>query len=96
MAGGTSRLRFHCVSVVAGPLGCAAAKALKDQRLLSIEAPRLPLATCDHPDGCQCIYRHHDDRRRGPRRAMDRGKLPDPWSATDRRHFGRGRRSTDL
>ena len=95
MAARSPRLRFHCVSIVAGSRGCAAAKSLKDMRLLSAEAPRLPLATCEHPDGCKCIYRHFDDRRRGPRRAGERGEIADPWAATDRRHFGRGRRSTD-
>jgi hypothetical protein len=96
MAAKSPRLSFHCVSIVAGPEGCAAAQSLKDIRLLSAEAPRLPLDGCDHPDACPCIYRHFDDRRRGPRRATDSGGLADPWSATERRHFGRGRRATDL
>jgi hypothetical protein len=88
------RLRYHCVSIVACAKGCAAAKSLKGVRILSADAPRLPLANCETPAACQCTYRHYDDRRAGPRRAHDRGELPDPWSTTDRRHRG-GRRETD-
>jgi hypothetical protein len=94
MAATTPRLRYHCVSVVPGAQSCAAAKSFAGQRLMSADAPRLPLATCQTPGQCQCTYRHHDDRRAGPRRADERGDLADPWSATDRRHFS-GRRATD-
>jgi hypothetical protein len=95
MATGNVKLRYHCVEVVAGPDGCAAAKALKGQRLLSADAPRLPLATCDQPANCACRYLHHDDRRAGPRRDADQGKLPSPWSYTERRER-RGRRDSDF
>jgi hypothetical protein len=94
MAAGTPRLRYHCVSVVPGKTSCAAAQAIYGQRLLSAEAPRLPLANCETPGECKCTYRHHDDRRAGPRRAIDRDELADPYSATDRRR-AYGRRSTD-
>jgi hypothetical protein len=77
-----------------GANGCEAAKSLQDVRLLSLEAPRLPLASCTHPAECRCTYRHFDDRRMGPRRARERNELSDPWSATDRRR-SIGRRSTD-
>ena len=64
------RLRFHAVSIVAGEIACAQAKALKDVRLLSsIEAPRLPLIGCTRSDDCQCRYQHHADRRAGSRRS---------------------------
>jgi hypothetical protein len=94
MAVGTTRLRYHCVSVVPGKQCCAAAKTIEGQRLLSAEAPRLPLANCETPANCQCTYRHYDDRRAGPRRARERDEAADPWSATDRRR-AYGRRSTD-
>jgi hypothetical protein len=82
------------VSVVGGPNACDAAKQLKNVRVLSAEAPRLPLANCDHPATCACVYRHHEDRRAGPRRARERGQLAGPWAMTDRRRSA-GRRETD-
>ena len=94
MAAKIPRLRYHAVSVVGGPKACAAAKQLKNVRLLSTSAPRLPLANCDCAADCACTYRHHDDRRAGPRRARELGELADPWSMTDRRR-SIGRRETD-
>jgi hypothetical protein len=94
MAAKTPQLRYHCVSVVTGVQSCAAARSLKDVRLLSAQAPRLPLANCETPGACQCTYRHHDDRRVGPRRARERDELADPWALTDRRR-SIGRRETD-
>ena len=87
-------LRYHAVSVVSGAQACAAAKQLRSVRMLSAEAPRLPLANCDCPGTCKCTYRHHDDRRAGPRRAKERGQLAGPWAVTNRRHWA-GRRATD-
>lgn len=94
MAPATPRLRFHAVSVLCGPNACAAAKQLQDVRVLSTDAPRLPLVHCDSPGTCQCTYHHHEDRRAGPRRAKELGQLADPWSVTERRRWG-GRRATD-
>lgn len=97
MAGRVPRLKYHCVAVIAGMNACAAAKSLKDQRVLSADAPRLPLATCDRPGDCRCVYRHFDDRRGGPRRADERGTRPAAWSGTDRRRKGpAGRRDSDF
>jgi hypothetical protein len=94
MAAKTPRLRYHCVSVVAGQSACAAAQSLLGTRILSADAPRLPLDGCDTPAACQCTYRHYGDRRLAPRRARERGELADPWACTDRRRVG-GRRATD-
>lgn len=94
MAARTPRLRYHCVSVVAGSGACEAAKQLKGVRVLSAQAPLLPLANCASPATCKCTYRHYDDRRAGPRRARELGELPNPWSSTDRRR-SIGRRETD-
>jgi len=88
------RLRYHAVSVACGPNACNAAKQLKKVRVLSADAPRLPLANCDSPATCRCTYHHHDDRRAGPRRAKELGQLADPWAVTERRRRG-GRRETD-
>jgi hypothetical protein len=68
MVGGKPRLKYRCVEVIAPATGCDAARLLKNTRLLSMEAPRLPLSNCDRPADCKCIYRHFDDRRQGPRR----------------------------
>ncbi len=95
MATGKVGLKYHCVEVMAGPDGCGAAAKLKGVRLLSADAPRLPLATCDMPGHCNCRYRHHDDRRAGPRRAPEKGMLARPWAYTNRRKV-RGRRDADF
>jgi hypothetical protein len=94
MALRTPRLRYHCVTVNAGAKPCTAALSLKDIRILSGDAPRLPLAECTMPDDCRCTYRHHDDRRAGPRRARDRKERNDPWRGGERRRSV-GRRATD-
>jgi hypothetical protein len=88
------KLRFHCVSVVQGATACEAAKSLAGQRILSAQAPLLPLPDCQSPDGCTCTYRKFDDRRAGPRRASERGQFAAPWTQRDRRRSG-GRRATD-
>jgi hypothetical protein len=88
------RLRYHCVSIVAGSQACEIAKSMRDIRILSAQAPRLPLANCPAPQTCRCTYRHHDDRRAGPRRARELGERPDPSPIPDRRR-SIGRRETD-
>jgi hypothetical protein len=96
MAGQNSKLKYHCVEIVGQADCCAAARGLAGQRLLSDRAPLLPLADCDRAPDCGCIYRHHDDRRAGPRRqaaATDwQGKRM--WKGAERR-VGRGRREAD-
>jgi hypothetical protein len=94
MAGSKPRLKYHCVEVVAPSSGCDAARTLKRVRLLSAEAPRLPLPTCDHPADCKCVYRHFDDRRQGPRREDESGSFPRRYAGQERRKR-RGRRESD-
>jgi hypothetical protein len=89
------RLRFHAVSVVAGPNACAQAKALKDVRLLSPQAPRLPIVGCTNPDGCKCRYQHHEDRRAGPRRSGLRSVRSGVGTAEANRRRLLGRRDSD-
>ncbi len=55
---------FHAVSIRSGRRACDAVKALEGQRILSNEAPRLPLPDCDIVD-CECSYIHYRDRRAG-------------------------------
>ena len=94
MVGGKPRLKYQCVEVIAPADGCEAARALKNMRLLSAEAPRLPLATCDRPSNCNCIYRHFDDRRQGPRRENEHATIAIAKKGPDRRTW-RGRRDSD-
>ncbi len=87
------RLRFHAVTVLAGADACPQAQSVRNLRLLSAEAPRLPMVGCDRPDRCKCRFKHHDDRRAGPRRRVDRPI--DPRAATTERRTVLGRRTTD-
>jgi hypothetical protein len=71
-------------------------QALQGVRLLSVEAPRLPIVGCTLAQNCQCRYQHHEDRRGGPRRSTLRSSLSSQWVQTggDRRRSG-GRRDSD-
>ena len=99
MAGSTTtrsaRLRFHAVTVMPCPDACPQARAVQNVRLLSAETPpRLPMAGCDRPERCDCRFRHHDDRRVGPRRRVERAMGSNPYELDERRAV-RGRRDTD-
>jgi hypothetical protein len=86
---------FHAVSIAPGLRACAAARALRDRRFLSREAPILPLKACDSTE-CTCRYEHHDDRRKGHRRARDLGVSIDGYEGDERRvKPKRGRRKAD-
>jgi hypothetical protein len=61
------------IRVVAGPGACDAARRAEGKRVLTKEAPRLPLRDCDRQDTCQCTYRHLTDRRGDLRRTADSG-----------------------
>jgi hypothetical protein len=84
---------FHGVEIIGGSSCCGAARALAGERILSADAPRLPLADCSHPKRCRCTYRHYTDRRSDARREWDIG-LPERFREDERRS-GRGRRVTD-
>jgi hypothetical protein len=86
---------WHAVSIVPGHQSCAAAAGLVRKRFLSREAPALPLEACDR-DHCSCRYDHHNDRRKGPRRASEMGVSVDGYEGVDKRGGPkRGRRKTD-
>ena len=89
----SQRLKYHCVEVMAGENACDAAKSLKGVRLLSADAPLLPLKTCDAGE-CNCIYKHFDDRRQGPRRQYTHMRIEPDVTGLERRKR-RGRRATD-
>jgi hypothetical protein len=86
--------QWHAVTIVAKNSSCEAARAARNTRYLSAEAPRLPLADCSKPDACPCAYRHHADRRAEARRADDDGG-PLRSSPNPERRMQRGRRQTD-
>jgi hypothetical protein len=86
---------FHAVSIHAGKSCHLTKQRYGDRRFLSVEAPQLPLPTCD-PKACTCRYVHHEDRRSDPDR-----RLRDVWNPNarlaeggDRRQV-HGRRATD-
>ena len=84
---------FHGVEVVAGSSACAEVRTLEGQRMLSEDAPMLPLTTCSHFANCTCRYRHYKDRRTEARRDSDDG-LPQRY-VVDERRLRAGRRVTD-
>jgi len=84
---------YHAVSVLPGTDACAAAYRFSGQRFLSRQAPRLPLPSCDAAT-CGCRFKHHKDRRSGPRRNSDVGMIMTGYSGRERRK-SRGRRATD-
>jgi hypothetical protein len=87
---------YHAVSIVPGRNACTAACALRDRRFLSNEAPVLPLPGCN-ASPCVCRYEHHDDRRKGLRRARDLAVSVDGYDGPDKRDCTkRGRRKSDL
>jgi hypothetical protein len=95
MTRGQSKLKYHCIEVIAGSRACEATRLLQDVRVLSAEAPRLPLATCDRPANCVCTYRHFDDRRQGPRRDNEHATVPRQYTGGPERRRWRGRRDSD-
>jgi hypothetical protein len=88
-------MSYHAVTIAVGARSCAGAKALQERRFLSREAPKLPLANCDLLN-CECVYTHHADRRRGPRRAREMGVALDGYEGEEKRNAPkRGRRKND-
>lgn len=85
---------YHAVSIVPGEDACEAARRFAGQRLLSRQAPPLPLPACDAAQ-CRCRFRHYQDRRAGPRRRNEIGLIPANYAGKERRQ-GRGRRADDF
>jgi hypothetical protein len=85
--------QFHAVSIVPGEHACAAAYRFTGHKFLSRQAPKLPLPTCD-AFHCTCRFKHHKDRRSGPRRRSDIGLMSGHYPGNERRQSG-GRRESD-
>jgi len=87
--------QWHAVTIVAKSGSCEAARAARNTRYLSAEAPRLPLAACSKPEACSCSYKHYADRRAETRRADDGGALSRGTRASPERRMQPDRRKTD-
>jgi hypothetical protein len=88
---------WHAVSISTGLSGyCPQVSKLFGKRVLSMEAPTLPLRDCPMKKQCGCRFRHHSDRREDPRRAGDTGFPNHNYYGPERREKIRGRRVTDV
>jgi hypothetical protein len=85
---------WHAVSVISGADACPPAVEVRARRVLSKDAPTLPLSSCAWPWKCRCTYRHYADRRAAPRRAAELGR-PERMVLNDRRQTP-GRRADDI
>jgi len=85
---------YHAVVVVTGQTCCEAAAAQRGRKLLSSEAPNLPLAECTMPGQCKCRFQKHADRRTGDddRRLLGSTERS-VWYGGDEKRRTRGRRS---
>jgi len=92
-ASGKPNNPYHAVSVLPGNDACAAAYRFSGQRFLSSQAPRMPLPSCDAKT-CSCRFKHHKDRRAGPRRNSDVFDVIAAYAGKERRRTG-GRRADD-
>ena len=92
LSGSTPKQPWHSVSIVPCKNPCDAVLANPRRRVLSRDAPRLPLADCSDPDHCQCKYQHHADRRSAPRRSEDSGAGSGPGSKPPRERRRPGER----
>jgi|HubBroStandDraft_1064217.scaffolds.fasta_scaffold326873_2 hypothetical protein len=90
-----TKSRWHAVGIVCPKGSCAAAMAFLEKRFIPAEAPRLPLPECGQPQSCRCTYRHFDDRRGKPRRAVESGRLSRVTTPAVERRVKRGRRLPD-
>ena len=82
---------FASVELRCSNTACKTARRLRGQPILAVEAPVLPLASCD-AESCHCSYHKIDDRRQEiGRRTSDHGIEPliydgaEHRSASDRR-----------
>ena len=85
---------YQAISIHHGVTCCTVAKKASGIRVLSRNAPPLPLAECTMRDTCKCQYIKHQDRRGESRRMMDYGFKPQLFAAKENR-VRRGRRAKD-
>ena len=91
----TEKSEYAAVSIVYNKSkACPAVMKYGGQRLLTEEAPRLPLPDCTK-EVCTCSYHHSFDRRDGPRRADEQGAMKRGYAGAEHRKKTRGRRAED-
>ena len=71
---------------------CSAVRKFAGQRLLSSEAPLLPLADCTQRE-CTCTYHHVEDRRFESRRGDDSSVVKRCYDGSEKRVAQSGRRA---
>ena len=97
---GLAHSRFEAKRMHVCNMPCNAALRVRDKVYLNGDEPPLPLPDCDRPDGCNCSYSVHDDRRTGRDRrfpaedivASDQLVLPGSAVMTEDRRKKRDRR----
>ena len=73
--------KFHCITIHHDKHACDSVKRLSHQRVLSGEAPVLPLISCDAAQ-CNCRFEHHEDRRFEDRRGVYNKAMDELVSST--------------
>jgi len=86
---------WAATSVQPTRISCPAAQAIKAQRFLSAQAPKLPLPECSCPGSCACTYKKYDDRRAGARREAEDTGIERYFDPSKERRVKPGRRRTD-
>jgi hypothetical protein len=81
------------VAIIPDRAACPAAVASRGKRVLSRDAPPIPLPNCTRPQACTCRYAKFSDRRQDDRR--DILSLSRWYPGNERRRGGGGRRATD-
>jgi hypothetical protein len=91
MADTSKSSEFHAVAIKFDSNACSAAKKLDGARLLSSEAPLIPLPGCD-VQSCNCHFVHYNDRRK---RSDRRSPFNSPGYDETTGKFKTERRETD-
>lgn len=95
-ASGDAPTDFRAVSVIFDQAeACDAVRELALKRFLCAESPALPLPDCTAGE-CSCRFEHHEDRRKGPRRADETGIFEPHFGGLEQRATPGGRRAEDL
>jgi hypothetical protein len=87
--------KWHAISIVLHESSCAAAAQCRSRRFLATQIPALPLRECDRATGCNCKYKHYDDRRAALRRSDDVHRDLRSEFIERNRRSSRGRRAVD-
>jgi len=105
MGGGYGRPFFNALSsaskhpavTIAMPARCCeAVSALKGERILATQAPKLPMPACTMPEQCHCRFQKYSDRREDDHgRRFRFGRDRSMWYSGSQRRQSCGRRPAD-